>query len=144
MAKLGLQYAAKRRKELAKRLVEEEKMWRAFKDDWPDEAQVLEEVRENSAEFQKKLTYTLSDQMDQLYSLAFPMKPKRRKRMLKALSVVHPAKNGATPYLALMKAGSVAGYNNVRVSSRNAKKIEAGIVQGISVEDFAEWRKCIK
>ena len=141
MAKLGLQHAAARRKKRAIQLAKQQKAWRKFRRQWPQEAKFLEQVRESSEEFQRAITYTLADQMDDLFHFASKMKAKKREKVLQDLNAVFPSKRDASPYLALMKAGSVPGYDKLRVLSKNALKIQAGIAKNVPTADFGDWRK---
>src|SRR4051794_32994175 len=108
----GLQGAARRKKKLIKKFEAEERARERFRLKWPDIAATFDQIRVDAAVFQEpRFEYALRDQMENVFELWSRLNPKERRFVLRDLNKVYPTKSESTPYLAVMKAASIPGYN---------------------------------
>lgn len=103
----------------------------------------LSKISQNSAEgFQApRSSYDLGDQLRDLYELIVPMTKEGRITLLKELAAIYPRRKGASRYHALVRAGSIRGYNNAKVISHRARRLEDAIKAKVPLEEFDSFRK---
>ncbi|WP_018457505.1 hypothetical protein [Bradyrhizobium sp. WSM4349] len=104
--------------------------------------QTLSKISRDSAEgFQiPRSDYEVGHQLHDLYKLIHRMSKEDRATLLTELSAIYPGRKGASKYHALVRAGSISGYNNKKVISQCARKLENAIKAKVPLEEFDDFR----
>ncbi|MHC2395050.1 hypothetical protein ACVMFA_007379 [Bradyrhizobium liaoningense] len=84
--------------------------------------------------------YEVGNQLRDLYKLIYPMSKEDRATLLTELSALYPRRKGASGYHALVRAGSRRGYDNKKVISQCARRLEKAIKAKVPLEEFDDFR----
>jgi hypothetical protein len=136
----GLVGAQKRREKAAKLLEVQQIQLEKFKLNYPHFAEDFEEIRANAAEGYQipKTDYEVADHLLEGYELVLRM-GRERKAVLKDLNAIYSRKSDSNPYLSLLKALSVPGYNE-KILSKLAQSILKAFEGSIPPDDFNDHR----